>query len=139
MKKIRIGAGAGFSGDRIEPAVELAEKGNLDFLVFECLAERTIALSQLRKREDQNAGFDPLLSERMHAVLPACRRNGVRVVSNMGAANPRAAARETIEIARSLGLHGLRVACIEGDAVLHLKETFRLFDDQPLPGNAKFL
>ena len=95
MKKIRIGAGAGFSGDRIEPAVELAEKGHLDFLVFECLAERTIALSQLRKREDSNAGFDPLLGERMHAVLPACRRNGVRVVSNMGAANPRAAARET--------------------------------------------
>lgn len=135
MKKIRIGAGAGFSGDRIDPAVELAEKGHLDFLVFECLAERTIALSQLRKREDLNAGYDLLLGERMRAVLPACGRNGVRVISNMGAANPRAAARETIEIARRLGLHGLRVACIEGDDVLHLKDAFRPFDDQPLPGN----
>ena len=121
MKKIRIGAGAGFSGDRIEPAVELAEKGHLDFLVFECLAERTIALSQLRKREDPNAGYDPLLAERMHAILPACCRNGVRVISNMGAANPRAAARQTIEIARRLGLHGLRIACIEGDDVLFSK------------------
>jgi Acyclic terpene utilisation family protein AtuA len=36
MKTVRIGAGAGYSGDRIEPAVELAEKGALDYLVFEC-------------------------------------------------------------------------------------------------------
>lgn len=133
MKKIRIGAGAGFSGDRIEPAVELAEHGRLDFLVFECLAERTIALSQLRKRQDPGAGFDPLLAERMRAVLPACRRNGVRVISNMGAANPRAAAHETIEIARALGLQGLRVACVEGDDVLFLNDAFKPFDDRPLP------
>lgn len=139
MRKIRIGAGAGFSGDRIEPAVELAEKGGLDFLVFECLAERTIALSQMRKREDPDAGYDPLLSERMRAVLPACRRNGVRVISNMGAANPRAAARETLEIARSLGLPGLRVACVEGDDVLHLKDAFTPFDDQPLPDDTAML
>jgi hypothetical protein len=136
MKKIRIGAGAGFSGDRIEPAVELAEQGQLDFLVFECLAERTIALSQLRKRDDPSAGYDPLLAERMRAVLPACRRNGVRVISNMGAANPRAAAQQTIEIARTLGLHGLRVACMEGDDVLLLKDEFKAFDDQPLPAHA---
>lgn len=135
MKKIRIGAGAGFSGDRIEPAVELAQKGQLDFLIFECLAERTIALSQLRKREDPNAGYDPLLAERMRAILPACRRNGVRVISNMGAANPRAAALQTVEIARTLGLHGLRIACMEGDDVLLLKDSFKAFDDQPLPAH----
>ena len=44
MKKIRIGSGAGYAGDRIEPAVELMEKGNLDYIIFECLAERTIAI-----------------------------------------------------------------------------------------------
>jgi hypothetical protein len=67
---IRIGCGAGYSGDRIEPAVELAEQGRLDYLVFECLAERTIALAQLRKAHDPAAGYDPLLAERMRAVLP---------------------------------------------------------------------
>ncbi|MGH8327247.1 MAG: acyclic terpene utilization AtuA family protein, partial [Steroidobacteraceae bacterium] len=46
-ESLRIGTGAGFSGDRIDPAVVLAERGNIDFLVFECLAERTIALAQL--------------------------------------------------------------------------------------------
>lgn len=49
MKKIRIGSGAGYSGDRIEPAIELAEKGDIQYLVFECLAERTIALAQQAK------------------------------------------------------------------------------------------
>ena len=65
MKPVRLGAGAGYSGDRIEPAVELAEKGRLDYLVFECLAERTIALAQQEKRKDPSRGYDPLLSERM--------------------------------------------------------------------------
>ena len=46
MKKIRIGSGAGYGGDRIEPAVELMEKGSLDYIIFECLAERTIAIAQ---------------------------------------------------------------------------------------------
>jgi hypothetical protein len=69
MKWIRIGAGAGYSGDRIEPAIELAEKGRLNYLVFECLAERTIALAQQEKQKDPNAGYDPLLAARIEAVL----------------------------------------------------------------------
>ena len=120
MKTIRIGAGAGFSGDRIEPAVELVEHGRLDYLVFECLAERTIALAQLAKRKNPTGGYDLLLEARMRAVLPACRRQGVRIISNMGAANPIAAARQVIKIARDLGLRGLKVAALTGDDVLEL-------------------
>lgn len=118
MKTIRLGAGAGFSGDRIEPAVELAEKGNLDFLMFECLAERTIALAQQARRRDPDGGYDPLLVARMRAVLPACRANGVRIVTNMGAANPLAAADKVREVARSLGIKGLKIAAVTGDDVL---------------------
>jgi Acyclic terpene utilisation family protein AtuA len=114
---VRIGCGAGFSGDRIDPAVELAERGALDYLVFECLAERTIALAQQSRSENAHLGYDPLLVERMTAVLPACAANGVKIVSNMGAANPVAAARRTAEIARSLGLSGLKIAAVEGDDV----------------------
>ncbi|UOM36290.1 acyclic terpene utilization AtuA family protein [Acuticoccus sp. I52.16.1] len=116
-RTVRIGAGAGFSGDRIEPAVELAEKGALDFLVFECLAERTIALAQGVRRADPEAGFDPLLEARMRAVLPACAANGVRIVTNMGAANPVAAASRVRAIARELGLNPV-VAAVTGDDVL---------------------
>lgn len=118
MKAIRIGAGAGYSGDRIEPAVELAEHGRIDFLVFECLAERTISIAQNRRKDNPEEGYDPLLERRMQAILPACRKQGIRIVSNMGAANPLSAARKTGEIARSLGIRGLKIAAVHGDDVL---------------------
>jgi hypothetical protein len=119
-RTIRIGCGAGFSGDRIEPAVDLAERGSLDYLVFECLAERTIALAQKAKLQNAGLGYDPFLVERMTAVLPACIANGVKIVSNMGAANPLAAARRTAEVARSLGISGLTIAAVEGDDITAL-------------------
>src|SRR5437660_2765901 len=72
MRKIRIGSGVGYSGDRIEPAIELAEKGGIDYLVFECLGERTIALAQQARMKDPRGGYDPLLAARMRAVLPIC-------------------------------------------------------------------
>jgi hypothetical protein len=118
MRTIRIGAGAGYSGDRIEPAVELAEKGELDYLVFECLAERTIALAQQARMKDPAAGFDPLLAARMQAVLPICRAKNVKIITNMGAANPVSAAEATRNIARKLGLSGLKIAAVTGDDVL---------------------
>lgn len=118
MNFVRIGCGAGFSGDRLEPAIDLAERGDLDYLVFECLSERTMALAHLDRSRNVERGFDPLLAERMRAVLPICRRKGTRIISNMGAANPRGAACEVASIARSLGLAGLRIACITGDDVM---------------------
>lgn len=118
MRTIRMGAGAGYSGDRIEPAVELAERGDLDYLVFECLAERTIALAQQARLKDPSSGYDPLLAERMLAVLPICAKNGIKLVTNMGAANPIAAAEKVREIARAAGIRGLKVAAVTGDDVL---------------------
>jgi Acyclic terpene utilisation family protein AtuA len=115
---LRIGAGAGYSGDRIPPAVELAEKGQLDYLVFECLAERTIALAQLERSKDPSAGFDPMLAARMRAVLPACIRQGTRIISNMGAANPLQAGHAVLAVARELGLPQVKVAVVLGDDVL---------------------
>src|SRR5215470_2835591 len=91
--RIRVGCGAGFSDDRIDPAQEMAEKGQVDYLVFECLAERTIARENLTRMKDPEKGYTPRLLDRMGAVLPGCLRNRTRIVSNMGAANPPAAAR----------------------------------------------
>ena len=118
MRTIRIGSGAGYSGDRIEPAVELAEKGGIQYLVFECLGERTVALAQQARMKNPDGGYDPLLEERMRAVLPLCAAKGIKIVTNMGAANPLAAARKTAEIAKSLGLSSLRIAAVIGDDVL---------------------
>ena len=118
MKPFRIGSGAGYAGDRIDPALALAEHGALDALVFECLAERTIALAQLRRMRDPLHGHDPLLEARMRAVLPACVRQGVTIISNMGAAHPEAGGAAVLAVARELGLQRLRVAVVTGDDVL---------------------
>lgn len=115
-QSIRIGCGAGFSGDRLEPAVILAQHGQLDYLVLECLAERTIALAQKRKRQDPALGYDPLLERRMESLLPHLSRNNVRLITNMGAANPLAAARKIIGIAQRLQL-SITVAVVTGDDV----------------------
>ncbi len=128
LRAYRIGAGAGYSGDRIDPALALAERGELNALVFECLAERTIALAQLRRSLDPDAGFDPLLKARMGAVLPTCVRQGVTIISNMGASNPLAAGQAVIAVARELGLPRLRVAVVLGDDVL----PWALNNDAPL-------
>jgi hypothetical protein len=118
MRTIRIGSGAGYSGDRIEPALELAEQGEIQYLVFECLGERTVALAQQARMKNPDSGYDPLLEERMRAVLPVCASKGIKIVTNMGAANPVAAARKTAEIAKSLGLSSLKIAAVVGDDVL---------------------
>lgn len=122
MRRLRIGAGAGYSGDRIEPAVELAQHGRLDYLVFECLAERTIAQAYEQKLVNPGGGYDPFLEDRMKAVLGICQRNGIRIVTNMGAANPEGAARRIREIAEAMGLGMMKVAAVIGDDVL---ETIR--------------
>ena len=107
---IRVGTGAGFSDDRIEPAVDLAKRGKLDYLVFECLAERTIARENLTRLKDPERGYTPYLVERFQAVLPACVKNGVRIVTNMGAANPQGAARALRREAKAMGFAELPVA-----------------------------
>ncbi len=123
MRTIRIGSGAGYSGDRIEPAIELAEKGDIQYLVFECLGERTVALAQQARMKNPELGYDPLLEERMRAVLPLCAAKGIKIVTNMGAANPEAAAKKAAEIARSLGLSSLKIAAVVGDDVLDACKT----------------
>ncbi|MFI5137658.1 MAG: acyclic terpene utilization AtuA family protein [Sphingobacteriales bacterium] len=117
--KIRIGCGAGFSGDRIEPAVILAEKGELDYLVLECLAERTIGLAQKRKAADPDQGYDPFLERRLELLLPWLIKNKIRLITNMGAANPVAGADKIVEIAKRLNI-SIKVAAVTGDDVYRL-------------------
>jgi hypothetical protein len=90
-------------------------RGELDYLLFECLAERTIALAQLARLADPAGGYDPYLVRRMEAVLGPCRAGGTRILTNAGAANPGAAGQAVADVARRLGLAGLRVGVVTGD------------------------
>lgn len=116
--RLRVGVGAGMADDRIGPALQLLEHAELDYLVCECLAERTIAREALTRRHDSARGYNPMLDERMRAFLPLCQQNGVRLVSNMGAANPIGAAQAALNIGRELGWQALQCAAVVGDDVI---------------------
>jgi hypothetical protein len=117
-RSVRIGSGAGYAGDRIDPAIELAEHGKIHYICFECLAERTIALAQLEKWNNPHRGYGQFLEERMEAILPFCAERGLVMISNLGAANPPAALMKTLEIAERMNVRPLKVAAISGDDVL---------------------
>jgi Acyclic terpene utilisation family protein AtuA len=114
---IRLGTGAGFSADRLEPAVDLVARGRLDAIVFECIGERTLAFGHRDRMANPEAGYNPLLERRLRAVLPLCVAHGTRLITNMGVANARGAAAKAAEVARALGLRGIRIAALEGDDV----------------------
>ena len=104
MKKIRIGSGAGFAGDRVDPALTLIEHGELDYIIFECLAERTIGLARQEMLHDPSKGYSRLLEYRLSQVLKPAKQHGVKIITNMGAVNPRAAVAKAMEIARAQGI-----------------------------------
>ncbi|MEV1294593.1 acyclic terpene utilization AtuA family protein [Pseudonocardia sp. NPDC049635] len=117
-RRTRVGAGAGFAGDRIDPAVRLVEQAGLDHIVFECLGERTVAAGTLRRLSDPAAGYDPLLAARLTAVLPACRSAGTTLITNSGAANPEAAGELTGRVVARTGCGPVRLGVVTGDDVL---------------------
>jgi hypothetical protein len=127
----RIGTGAGFSADRLGPAVDLARFGALDAMIIECVGERTLAFGHRDRLLDASRGYNAQLEDRMRALLPPCRAARTTIITNMGVANPRAAAERTVAIAAELGLAGLKVACIEGDEVSDLVDPDTPLMDEP--------
>ncbi|KAF2068805.1 hypothetical protein CYY_009875 [Polysphondylium violaceum] len=107
---IRVGSGAGYQGDRVPPAIALVENGNLDYLILECLAERTLTDS-IKRMKNNGKGYDPRLKEWLTALLPITTKKKVTIISNMGAADPKGAGEEAIEIAEALGIK-LRIVVV---------------------------
>jgi hypothetical protein len=125
---IRIGSGAAWWGDRIEPAILNAEKGDLDYLCFETMAEATVSAAQVRARRDPSfPGYDTYLDDRIKGVLPGCIRRGTKIISNQGWVNPNAAAERIVHWLRENGAKGWKVAAVNGslitDRVLDVTDT----------------
>ncbi|MGE4240013.1 acyclic terpene utilization AtuA family protein [Ramlibacter sp.] len=122
LPPLRIGCGAGFSGDRWDSAIAvvktLAATPGPAVLMFEMLAERTLALAQLQRRGNPEAGWEPSLERFIRPVLADCVKGCIPIVGNFGAANPRGAAALLQRLAQELGLGALRIAVVEGDDLL---------------------
>ena len=131
-RPVRIGCGAGFAGDRLEPALVLVERGEIDYLMLECLAERTIAIAQKDRLADPSRGYDGMLLRRMEMLLPALLARGVRLVTNAGAANPLAGAEAVAALAGRLGLAPRIVAVLGDDVLDHMTPDLQLDDGRRL-------
>ena len=139
-KTIRIGGASGFWGDSMVGAPQLVNSGRIDYLVFDYLAETTMAiLAAARARKPEMGYATDFVEVAMKAVLPEVMRLGIKVVANAGGINPRGCADALHALAQSQGL-APRIAVVEGDDVaallpaLHAAGTARdMFSDEALP------
>ena len=116
---IRLGAGSAYENDRLEAALELAQSGEIDYLIFDCQSEKTLIDADLRKRNG-GVGYDVFLEAKLRAVLLDCARNGTKIIANAGAADVEGAAKLTVKICQELNLAGIKVAYALGDDVFDL-------------------
>lgn len=141
---LAVGCGSGFSGDRTDAAIPVVDAlirgGGPAVLIYETLAERTVALAQMEKRAHPERGYEPMLEAFLSPVLGQCVAHGIPIIGNFGAANPRAAARAIQALSESLGMESVRVAVVEGDDLLQSLSPAEVLalglDVEPDPGEA---
>jgi hypothetical protein len=125
MKSIRVGCGSASWGDMLDPAIELAERGNVQYIGFDHLAELTMSILQRMKQKDPKRGYIPDLVPWMKRLLPVAREKNIRMLTNAGGANVEAAGDAVADVARSLGHTGLKLGLVFGDDVLERLPEFR--------------
>jgi len=118
MRTVRIANGQGFWGDNVDEPLRLLEGGPIDYLGMDYLAEVTLSIMMRQKLKNPAAGYATDFLDFARRALPLLVAKGVKVVTNAGGLNPRACRERVFEIARSLGLSGLKVGVVEGDDLL---------------------
>lgn len=117
MKSIRIGAGLGFYGDAWEPIAASIERGGVQFIASDHLAELTLAILQKDRQRDPALGYARDVVPLLLRLWPLMQRHGVRFVCNAGGLNPHGAAQAVLAAFAAKGLKA-RIAVVTGDDVL---------------------
>jgi hypothetical protein len=125
VKSIRIGCGSASWGDMLDPAIELAEKGDVQYIGFDHLAELTMSILQRMKANDPKRGYIPDLVPWMRRLLPIARAKGIRMLTNAGGANVEAAGDAVEQVVREAGLVPLKIGLVFGDDLLDRLQEFR--------------
>src|SRR5712692_1488256 len=119
MKTVRIGNVCGFWGDNLDAPVILADKGDLDYLTLEYLAELTMSILALQKQRDPAAGFATDFLDVLDRLGPALRRQPkLKIVTNAGGMNPAGCAAKARAILAKAGLGDRRLAVVSGDDLM---------------------
>jgi hypothetical protein len=118
MKTIRIGNGCGFWGDNVDAPIRLAQRGKLDYLTLEYLAELTMSILGLQKQRDANAGFASDFLDVLERLAPVLvQQPKLKIITNAGGMNPHACAQRARAILDKAGL-ARRVAVVSGDDLM---------------------
>ena len=118
MKTIRIGNGQGFWGDNVDAPVELLRGGPIDYIGMDYLAEVTLSIMMRQKLKNPDLGYATDFIGFIRRVLPEVKDRNIRVITNAGGLNPRACRARIFQVARELGVSGIKVAVVEGDDLL---------------------
>lgn len=117
MRAIRIGNGQGFWGDNVDAPVELLRGGPIDYIGMDYLAEVTLSIMMRQKLKDPRLGYATDFIGFIRRVLPELKERNVRILANAGGLNPRACRAKIFEVAKELGVSGVRVGVVEGDDI----------------------
>jgi hypothetical protein len=118
-RTVRVASGQGFWGDDLEAPVRQVERGPIDYLMLDYLAEVTMSIMQKQRSRDPSAGYARDFVELMERIFPACVEKGVRVVTNAGGVNPVGCADALVEAGRAAGVgRKAKVGLVTGDDLM---------------------
>jgi hypothetical protein len=137
-KTVRIGCASGFWGDTPEAIGQLVKKGDVDYLVFDYLAEITMSLLARARAKSPEAGYAPDFVQALAPFLPEIRRKGIKVVANAGGVNPRGCREALARAAEAAGVK-ISIGAVLGDDLTGQAERMRaagiteMFSGAPFP------
>jgi hypothetical protein len=115
---IRIASGQGFWGDLQNAPYNQVSRGPIDYLVMDYLAEVTMSILQKQRMRDPSMGYARDLIDVCRDVMPFLMERGITLITNGGGVNPLAARDRIFEVAKELGIKGLKVGVVTGDDIL---------------------
>lgn len=124
-KVVRIGGASGFWGDSSVGAPQLVAKGQVDYLVFDYLAELTMSILAAARAKDPELGYaTDFVAVTLKTILRDVASQGIRVISNAGGVNPQACARAIAALAAEQGVD-IKIAVVLGDDAMALVPELR--------------